>query len=206
MAYNALKRIFGETKLELKLLFLFGAGLFLVIVTAFYWYGSKTAKLVYEQNRNTAQLRSRRKWWRPTLGPSIIGRFVLGTLNRPRNRLKKNGDGSNRKGKSIASSRERLSGFGHSSILAQSPLMIRWKRRSARHSVETPPKQTEYKELTNDHEYRYFEPIRARTLALRRHATLRLWAVPASMRRARLACRLPAVSLRRARPRFSRAT
>ena len=26
MAYNSLKRIFGETKLELKLLFLFGVG------------------------------------------------------------------------------------------------------------------------------------------------------------------------------------
>ena len=50
MAYNALKRIFGETKLELKLLFLFGAGLFLVIVTAFYLVlAERTAKLVYEQ-------------------------------------------------------------------------------------------------------------------------------------------------------------
>ena len=56
MAYNSLKRIFGETKLELKLLFLFGVGLLVIIATAFWWYGSNTAKLVYEQNRNTAQL------------------------------------------------------------------------------------------------------------------------------------------------------
>ena len=56
MAYTSLKRVFGETKLELKLLFLFGVGLLLIIVTAFWWYGSKTAKLVYEQNLDTAQL------------------------------------------------------------------------------------------------------------------------------------------------------
>jgi signal transduction histidine kinase len=56
MAYNSLKRIFGETKLELKLLFLFGVGLFVIIATAFWWYGSKTATLLYEQNRNTAGL------------------------------------------------------------------------------------------------------------------------------------------------------
>ncbi len=56
MAYNSLKRIFGETKLELKLLLLFGAGLLLVIVTAFRWYGWQTAELVYEKNQNTGRL------------------------------------------------------------------------------------------------------------------------------------------------------
>ncbi len=56
MAYNSLKRIFGETKLELKLLFLFGIGLLAIIATAFWWYGSTTAKLVKEQDRNTARL------------------------------------------------------------------------------------------------------------------------------------------------------
>ena len=43
MAYNSLKRIFGETKLELKLLFLFGVGLLVIIVTAFWRYGASTA-------------------------------------------------------------------------------------------------------------------------------------------------------------------
>jgi two-component system, NarL family, sensor histidine kinase BarA len=56
MAYNSLKRVFGETRLELKLLFLFGIGLLVIIVTAFWSYSSNTANLVYEQNRNTAQL------------------------------------------------------------------------------------------------------------------------------------------------------
>jgi two-component system, NarL family, sensor histidine kinase BarA len=56
MAQNPLKRVFGETKLELKLLFLFGIGLLVIIATAFWWYGSTTTKLVYDQNRDTAQL------------------------------------------------------------------------------------------------------------------------------------------------------
>src|SRR5580704_1721399 len=56
MASNALKRIFGETKLELKLLTLFAAGLLVIIVTAFWWYGFETNKLVYEQNQNTGSL------------------------------------------------------------------------------------------------------------------------------------------------------
>ena len=56
MAYNSLKRVFGETRLELKLLLLFGVGLLVIIATAFWRYGYNTAKLVYEQNRDTAQL------------------------------------------------------------------------------------------------------------------------------------------------------
>ena len=56
MAYNSLKRIFGETKLELKLLLLFGVGLLVIIVAAFYSYYKSTEKLVYEQNQNTGRL------------------------------------------------------------------------------------------------------------------------------------------------------
>ena len=68
MAYNSLKRIFGETKLELKLLFLFGVGLLVIIVTAFYWYGSSTAKLVYEQNQNRGRLLVDQLHAHPALG------------------------------------------------------------------------------------------------------------------------------------------
>ena len=56
MAYNSLKRIFGETKLELKLLFLFGFGLLVIIATAFYSYYASTKKLVYQQNENRGHL------------------------------------------------------------------------------------------------------------------------------------------------------
>ncbi|MGD0901236.1 MAG: HAMP domain-containing sensor histidine kinase [Thermoguttaceae bacterium] len=56
MSYRSLKRIFGETKLELKLLFLFGVGLLTVIVASFWWYGSRMARVVVEQNRITGRL------------------------------------------------------------------------------------------------------------------------------------------------------
>ena len=68
MAYNTLKRIFGETQLELKLLVLFGVGLLLVIVTAFYWYGRRTPDLVYEQAQVSGRL------W--------VDRYMLTTLGR----------------------------------------------------------------------------------------------------------------------------
>ena len=56
MSYRSIKRVFGETKLELKLLMLFGIGLLLVIVTSFWWYGTLTVNLVYEQNQTTGRL------------------------------------------------------------------------------------------------------------------------------------------------------
>ncbi len=56
MASNVLKRVFGETKLELKLLLLFGAGLMVIIVTAFWWYGRETEWLVYEKNREAGHV------------------------------------------------------------------------------------------------------------------------------------------------------
>ena len=54
MAYNSLKRIFGETKLELKLLFLFGVGLLVIIVTASGGMG-EDRQLVYEKNQDTGR-------------------------------------------------------------------------------------------------------------------------------------------------------
>ncbi len=55
MASNALKRIFGETKLELKLLMLFAAGLLLIIVTAFWWYGRRMNDLVADKNEDVGR-------------------------------------------------------------------------------------------------------------------------------------------------------
>ena len=86
MAYNSLKRIFGETKLELKLLFLFGVGLLVIIVTAFWWYGSNTAKLVYEQNRNTAQLVLQEHMVATHLGADKIQSNRPGSFPLPRKR------------------------------------------------------------------------------------------------------------------------
>ncbi len=56
MSYRSIKRIFGETRLELKLLFLFAVGLLTVIAGSFWLYGFRTARLVFKQNDNTCKL------------------------------------------------------------------------------------------------------------------------------------------------------
>jgi signal transduction histidine kinase len=56
MSYRSIKRVLGETSLERKCRFLFGACLLLLITTSFWWYGSQTEKMVYQQNRNTGRL------------------------------------------------------------------------------------------------------------------------------------------------------
>src|SRR5262245_26833354 len=62
MSYRTFKRLLGETSLERKCRFLFGGGLLLLIAGSFWFYGGRTARLVYDQNRITGQL----------LVPSII--------------------------------------------------------------------------------------------------------------------------------------
>jgi signal transduction histidine kinase len=56
MSYQSIKRVLGETSLERKCRFLFGACLLLLITTSFLWYGWQTEKLVDQQNRNTGSL------------------------------------------------------------------------------------------------------------------------------------------------------
>lgn len=56
MSYQSIKRVLGETSLERKCRFLFGACLLLLITASFWWYGSQTEKLVNQQNRNTGRL------------------------------------------------------------------------------------------------------------------------------------------------------
>ncbi|QGJ71004.1 Integral membrane sensor signal transduction histidine kinase [Planctomycetales bacterium 10988] len=56
MSYRSIKRVLGETNLERKFRFLFGACLLLLITMSFYIYGRQTEKLVYESNLNTGGL------------------------------------------------------------------------------------------------------------------------------------------------------
>ena len=56
MSYRSIKTVLGETSLERKCRFLFGASLLVLITASFWWYGTQTGKLVYEQNRNTGRL------------------------------------------------------------------------------------------------------------------------------------------------------
>ena len=56
MSYQSIKRVLGETSLERKCRFLFGACLFLLITASFWWYGNQTEKLVDQQNRKAGRL------------------------------------------------------------------------------------------------------------------------------------------------------
>ena len=56
MSYRAFKRLLGETSLERKCRFLFGAGTLLLITTIFWWYARRTEALAYEQTATTCRL------------------------------------------------------------------------------------------------------------------------------------------------------
>jgi signal transduction histidine kinase len=75
MSYRTFKRLLGETNLERKCRFLFGAGLLLLIAGSFYFYGRLTAGIVYDQNRTTGRLLIGRilyeKHWTSEPGPQF---------------------------------------------------------------------------------------------------------------------------------------
>lgn len=51
MGYRSFKRVLGESSLERKCRFLFGACLLLLITGSFWWYGQQTENLVLKQNK-----------------------------------------------------------------------------------------------------------------------------------------------------------
>lgn len=55
MSYRSFKRVLGETSLERKCRFLFGACLLSLITGSFWWYSSVTEDLVYEASRTTGR-------------------------------------------------------------------------------------------------------------------------------------------------------
>ncbi len=56
MSYRSIKRVLGETSLERKCRFLFGACLLLLIAASFWLYSWKTEKLILRQNRLVGRL------------------------------------------------------------------------------------------------------------------------------------------------------
>jgi two-component system sensor histidine kinase BarA len=56
MSYRAFKRLLGETSLERKCRFLFGAGILLLITASFWWYAHETEHLAYDQTLITGRL------------------------------------------------------------------------------------------------------------------------------------------------------
>ena len=55
MSYRSIKRVLGETRLELKCLLLFAVCLLTLIGGSFWWYGSKTELLVSDKSRDICQ-------------------------------------------------------------------------------------------------------------------------------------------------------
>ena len=51
MSYRSFKRALGETNLERKCRLLFGSCLLVLISGSFWWYGTRTDKIVYDLNR-----------------------------------------------------------------------------------------------------------------------------------------------------------
>ena len=52
MSYRSIKRVLGETRLELKCLLLFAICLLTLIGSSFWWYGSKTEHIVVDNSRD----------------------------------------------------------------------------------------------------------------------------------------------------------
>ncbi len=55
MSYRTFKHLLGETSLERKCRFIFGAGILCLVTVSFYWYGQKTERLVIDQNREAGR-------------------------------------------------------------------------------------------------------------------------------------------------------
>ena len=55
MSYRSVKRVLGETRLELKCLLLFAVCLLTLIGGSFWWYGSQAESLVYDNSRNACR-------------------------------------------------------------------------------------------------------------------------------------------------------
>jgi two-component system sensor histidine kinase BarA len=56
MSYRSFKRVLGETSLERKCRFLFGASLLVLIAASFFVYGKRTEDLVYQENPTRGRL------------------------------------------------------------------------------------------------------------------------------------------------------
>jgi two-component system, NarL family, sensor histidine kinase BarA len=56
MSYRAFKHLLGETSLERKCRFLFGAGILLLLTAAFWWYASRTENVAYLEATKTCRV------------------------------------------------------------------------------------------------------------------------------------------------------
>jgi len=78
MSYRTIKRVLGETSLELKFYFLLGGGLMLLIIGSFYIHARLNAALVRDQNKAIARL---------LVAPIILEKHWESSENDPQFRL-----------------------------------------------------------------------------------------------------------------------
>src|SRR5947209_8211048 len=89
MSYRAFKRLLGETSLERKCRFLFGAGILLLITASFWLYALQTESLAYDQVKTTGRLLVNPLVWRLHLGHVQVNEWEWEPLqreDRPRGR------------------------------------------------------------------------------------------------------------------------
>src|SRR5438874_1519205 len=90
MSYRAFKRLLGETSLERKCRFLFGAGILVLIALSFWFYGYKTEHLAYDQALASCRLLVRPilnerhlQYLEPAAEPKMDGRALVQTFADP---------------------------------------------------------------------------------------------------------------------------
>ena len=107
MSYRTFKHLIGETSLERKCRFIFGAGVLILITGSFFWYGRKSEAMVYDQNKVACRLLAnnillRHHWIKletfPDFRPVIdtldvaFGEMVPGDVKRYQSKFIKLGD------------------------------------------------------------------------------------------------------------------
>jgi signal transduction histidine kinase len=173
MSYRLLKRVFGETKLELKLLLLFGVSLLTVIVASFWWYGSQTVELVYEQNRNTGRLLVDQfmlttHWGEMTLKEKSRLPAWLGPKDEPDPALKLNKQYVEWMQKALIKQPCELEMIRPDRSEGPGAPRDEFEAEVVEEFLKNPPKEREYREraMPGAARYQYFEPIRAQESCL----------------------------------------
>ena len=92
MSYRAFKHLLGETSLERKCRFLFGAGILLLLTACFWWYAHRTEKPIYDQYTTTCRFLANKTWTdehiKPRLKPQEWQRIEeLSKVNMPKSLL-----------------------------------------------------------------------------------------------------------------------
>jgi two-component system, NarL family, sensor histidine kinase BarA len=164
MSYNSFKRVLGETSLERKCRFLFGFCLLVLIASSFWWYGSQTEGLVYNQSRSNGEclvvaLMTERHW-RTETGVRVEDRAFIDSIAKV---LQMHRKYTARLLKPDATEKENK---------PQTPFekeVLDYFVHEPRPSASAMDSSTESREERVDNEYHYFQPVRLRNDCINCH-------------------------------------